>query len=81
MSTQQQHREEKVEELQAKAETIKKVHDIVTPIRKVMPEHLGFDLVEQLKKTEEEVGIEAERVVKIMEDFHSKINANKNIEE
>ena len=67
--------------MQDKAETIKKVHDIATPIKKVMPEHVGSDLVEQLSKTEEEVGIEAERVVKIMEDFHSEINANKNIEE
>ena len=67
--------------MQAKAETIKKVHDITTPIKKVMPEHVGSDLVEQLKKTEEEVGIEPERVVKITEDFHSKINTNKNMKE
>ena len=53
LRTQQQHSEEKVEELQAKAEIIKKVHDIATPIKKVMPEHVSSDLVEQLKKTEE----------------------------
>ena len=54
LCTQQQHRVEKVEELQAEAEKVtgiiqlvhKKVHDLETSVEKVMSEHVSFDLVE-----------------------------------
>ena len=89
MCTQQHHREEKVEELQDEVERviglIQLVHqnlcNTVESIEKFMPKHVIFDMVEKLKKTKEEVYEEAERVVKIMEYFHSKINASKIMEE
>ena len=53
----------------------------MTSIEKVMPKHVSSDLMEQLQKTEEEVRLEAERVVKIMEYFHSKFDTRKEMEE
>ena len=50
-------------------------------VEKVMLENVSFDLVEKFWKTEEEVCTEVERVLKIVEDFHNKISASKNIEE
>ena len=58
-----------------------KVHDVVALVEKIMPEHVSSDLVEQMWKTEEEVLIEAERVVKIVEYFQNKINASQNMEQ
>ena len=40
-------------------------------VEKIMLENVSSDLVEQLQKIEEEMWLEAERVVKILEDFHS----------
>ena len=45
-----------------------------------MPKHVSYDLMEQLHKTEEEVRLEAERVMEILEYFHSKVNTRKEIE-
>ena len=55
--------------------------DVTISIEKVRLEHVSFNLVEQLQKIEEEVRIEEERVVKIVEDFQSKINTRKDMEE
>ena len=46
-----------------------KVHDIATSVEKFIPEQVGSSLVEQLQREEEEVRIEAKKVMKIMEDF------------
>ena len=41
-----------------------------------MPKHVGADLVEKMKKKEEEVRTDVEKVVKIIEYFHNKISAS-----
>ena len=63
LCTQQQQREEKVEELQAEAERVtciiqlahQKVHEVATSVERVMSEHVSFDLLEHMQKIEEEV--------------------------
>ena len=62
-----ERKEEEEEELQVEVEKVagiiqhvhQKVHDIATPMERVMPEQVSFDLVEQLQKKEEEVRVEA----------------------
>ena len=46
-----------------------------------MPEYVSYDLVEQLKKIEEEVWLKAKRVAKILEYFHNKVDTSKEMEE
>ena len=85
LCTQQQHRVEKVEELQAEAKRVtsiiqpvhQKVHDATSSIQKIIPEHVSSDLVDQLQKTKEEVQLEVERVAKILEYFHSRVDTTK----
>ena len=57
------------------------MHEAAASVEKVTLEHVSFDLVEQLKNTEEEVWMEVEKVAKIMEDFHSKDDTSKEMEE
>ena len=45
-----------------------------------MLEHISYDHVEKLKKTEEEVRHEAERVMKILQYFQSKVIASEKME-
>ena len=52
-----------------------------TSVEMIMLEHVSSKLVEQLQKIEEEVRIEAERIVKVMEYFQSKFIARKDMEE
>ena len=81
-------REEKIEELQAEAERVigiihpvhQKVHEVAASIESNMLEHVSSDLVEHMQKIEEEVWIETEKLVKIMEYFHTKVNASHSME-
>ena len=43
-------------------------------IERNMSEHVSYDLVEHMQKIEEEVCAEIEKLVKIVEDFQTKIN-------
>ena len=47
---------------------------------KVIPEHISSDLVEQLKKAEEEVRQEVERVMKVLQYFQSKLGTSEQME-
>ena len=63
LCTQQQHREEKVEELQAEAKRVtriiqhvhQKLQEAIESIEKVILGHISSDLIQELKKREEEV--------------------------
>ena len=89
LRTQQQQCEEKVEELQAEVERVtgiiqlvhKKVCEVEELVEKVMPEHVSFDLLEHMQKTKEEVRTEAEKLVKLVEDFHNKISTRMYMEQ
>ena len=81
---QQQHHADKVE---AKRVTRiiqpvqQKVHEAVASVEKLTSKHVNSDLVEKLKKTKEEVWLEAEKVAKILEYFHNKFDTSKEMEE
>ena len=53
----------------------------MTSLEKIMLEYVSSNLVGQLQKTEEEVGLEAKKVAKILEYFHSKFSTRKDMEE
>ena len=50
--------------------------EVAKSIEKVMLEHISFDLVEHMQKIEEEVHREKEKLLKIVEDFHTKVSAS-----
>ena len=58
-----------------------KLREAGTSRENVMSEHVSFDFVEKMQKVQEEVRLEAERVTKILEYFHSKFDTSKEMEE
>ena len=57
------------------------MHEIIATVEKVTPEHVSSGHVEQMKNIEEEVQMEAEKVAKILEYFHSKVDTSEEMEE
>ena len=58
-----------------------KVCEVAASVEKFMPEHVIFELVEQMRNKEEEVRTEVEKVVKIVEGFQNKISASHYMEQ
>ena len=88
LHAQQQQHEEKVEELWAEAERVTgiiqfvhwNVHEVANRIESNMWENVSSDLVEHMQKIEEEVHVEKNKLLKIVEDFQTKLSASQFME-
>ena len=58
-----------------------KVRDITALVESNISEHVSFDLMEHMQKVEEEVCAEKEKLLKIVEDFQTKIYASQFMEQ
>ena len=45
------------------------MHKVAASMESNMPKHASSDLVEHMQKVEEKVGVEKEKLMKIVEDF------------
>ena len=57
------------------------MHEVEASIERVMLENVGSDLVEHTQKTEEEVRVEKEKLLKTVEYFQTKVNTSQSMEE
>ena len=86
---QQQQHTNNFEELQVEVERVTciiqhvhhKVGEVAESVGNIMSKHIISDLVDKLKKIEEEVRQEEERVTKILQDFQRKVGTSEQMEE
>ena len=57
------------------------MREVAASVESNMLRHFSSDLVEHMKKIEEEVHAETKKLLNIVEDFHTKINASQTMEE
>ena len=88
LSTQQQQRTNNIEELQVEVERVTciiqhvhhKVGEVAESVGNIISKHIISDLVDKLKKIEEEVRQEEERVTKILQYFQRKVSTSEKLE-